>query len=501
MRSLSDLGPELAADLRAKDVDVARTLSVLDLLEAAPPPASSTLRLPAQDDRRVRDRETGMPLRMPFDEAKRAIDALDVPFDLDFHAEREGDEAVIQEKELERLGILLFPRLAYGVLNGGSATSYADEKKNSELDPAAFDLLGGEFSRAAAAFRDRPKGTTSAFFRKDGSGGPSFLLLKMRALLLRALQYRNLTGDHSTALLPFFQMTSPATEAALRESYREYRNDPLIAPLVEMTGVDPTEPLGAVQPMLAALTHSEQGLPRGIFDRAWGKANSGLALPGGHGENFRVLAGAYRALRDRGVRWAYLGNVDNSGYTIDPVSVAMLALSGADASFEFSWKTRVDVKGGVLVEGGDGKLSVADIGQALSREDLDREEASGKRALFNCATGLFDLDWLVPRLDSIADALPIRVSDQDKEAGRYAQAEQTTWEVLGLMEKPLVLAVAKARRFVAAKTLMETLLASPVAVKLQYSAGAGAGIKAVSAGLRAGMNQLLKTEYGLEAGT
>ena len=80
--------------------------------------------------------------------------------------------------------------------------------------------------------------------------------------------------------------------------------------------------------------------------------------------------------------------------------------------------------------------------------------------LFNCATGLFDLAALVPKLERIAAALPLRLSDQDKDAGRYSQAEQSTWEVVGILDRPLGFAVEKSERFLAAKLLAETILGS-----------------------------------------
>ena len=503
MRLLSDVSPALVADLRAKGADLERTLVVLDLLDAeygrTGHEAEALMSLPANEDGRISDRTGPRDFRMNSSEAEKRIAKLDLPISLEKLARRDGEEAVFSEEALHRLGTLLYPYVAYGVLNGGSATTYIDAKKNLELDPAAFEALRVPFESAALAARDTPKGATSAYYEADGKPGPSFLLLKMRSLLLRAMEYRSLTGDDKTQILPFFQMTSDATCEQLNAAYEAYRRDPLIAPLIEHTGIDPTAAIGAVQPLLAAITHSSEGFPRRIFDRAFGRADSGIALPGGHGENFRVLASTYRRLKDRGIRWAYLGNVDNSGYTVDPVAVAITALRGANAAFEFSWRTSMDVKGGVLVEGHDGKLSVADIGQAIDRETLASEEASGKRALFNCATGLFDLDYLVPRLEGIMDHLPIRVSEQDKEGGRYAQAEQTTWEVLGLMEDPLIFAVAKEKRFVAAKTLMESLLASPIGETIEKNEAVDAGLRAASARLRSGFGRLLETEYGFSA--
>jgi len=130
----------------------------------------------------------------------------------------------------------------------------------------------------------------------------------------------------------------------------------------------------------------------------------------------------------------------------------------------------VDVKGGILVETAEGR-TVADIGPAISFDEVRRLEASGASILFNCAIGLFDLDWLVPRLDEIARGLPLRVSDQDKDAGKYSQAEQVTWEVTGILPSFLAFAVSKYDRFIAAKLLAETLLTSGIA----GSGGAGSG--------------------------
>lgn len=491
----------LLNNLESKGADIRRTLSVLDLLEtsgaAGNAPPAEGLRIPSASDSRIIDRTVPATLKLPVEAAAARLRKLALPIDCLPFA-RTGTEAVFSEAELRKIGILLFPRVAYGVLNGGSATSYIDRKKNRELDPAAFDLLRDEFDAAAALSKDAPKGVTPAFVAENGTMGPSFLTLKMRSLLLRAAEYRTLTGDESTPLLPFFQMTSEGTDKPLRDAYRRYAKDPLLEGLIGKNGVDPTQAIGAVQPLLAALTHSAEGLPRGIFARAWGKENEGLALPGGHGENFRVLAPVYRALRDSGIRWAYLGNVDNSGYTVDPVSIALIALKGASAAFEFAWKTPVDVKGGILVERGDGRLSVGEIGQGVDKAALSEAEKAGKPILFNCATGLFDLDYLVPRLESIADELPIRVSDQDKEAGRYAQAEQNTWDIVGLLDDPLIFAVAKEKRFVAAKMLLETLLASPAGAKIASAAEVAPGLKETSARLRTGFARLLRSEFGLD---
>jgi len=137
-----------------------------------------------------------------------------------------------------------------------------------------------------------------------------------------------------------------------------------------------------------------------------------------------------------------------------------------------------------------GKITCADIGPSIGFDDVLAFEASGKPVLFNCAIGLFDLGKLIERLDELPYKLPLRITDQDKDVGRYAQAEQITWEIIGLLDDPLFLAVEKPRRFIAAKMLMETILTS-----LPPEDGKGAGL--VAEELHRGLVALLTSEYGL----
>jgi hypothetical protein len=295
--------------------------------------------------------------------------------------------------------------------------------------------------------------------------------------------------------MPLFQMTSVSNDAELAKAYGEYRSHPLIAPLASELKLEGARWATGVQPMIAAYTHSSEGRPKRVFDKAHGKSDSALALPGGHGQCFRVLAPALRALRASGIRYAYLGNVDNLGYIPDPVEIAILALSGRCAAFDFSLRTPMDVKGGILVETPDGR-TVADIGPAISLDEVTRLESEGGSILFNCAVGLFDLDYLAPRLDEVGRKLPVRFTDQDKDAGRYSQAEQVTWEVASILPGFLAFAVDKYDRFIAAKLLAETLLTS----------GAAAGdpripadLAETSRKLKAALDGKLAGPYGLEA--
>ncbi len=503
--------------MRRKGIDVALSLELLEGINSGrlgidPPIKASSL--PSQDDAAVLDSRAGNPLRVDRNALAERLGALGLPAVLARDAEGTEREAVLGVRALEDLGWALLPRTAYGVLTGGSATSYVDEKRNRAFDPELFERFRSDFDRLARIATGKPKGVAPAYLDASGEPGPSYLRLKQRALLLMAREaLRRADGPLSAAdprrtseygppLRPF-HMPSVVNEAAVASHIKEAREDPLTAGLIRETGLDVSAFLAAAQPMVCAYTHSSEGFPRRVFDRAYGKEENALPLPGGHGQCFSVLADVFRALLAEGKRFAYLCNVDNLGALPSPLAVGALAASGRPAAFDFSRRTPMDAKGGVLVRTEDGRLTCGDIGAAIGAEELDAMETAGGAALFNCATGLFDLEWLVPRLGALSERLPLRLSDQDKDAGKYSQAERIAWEAIGLIDDPLIISVEKSERFLAAKTLMETVLMS-------RSGPAAAGLEAAppipdtprwraAAPLGAGLSRLLAGAYGLSA--
>jgi UTP--glucose-1-phosphate uridylyltransferase len=486
----------LRRDMKSKNIDVELTLSILKdynggLYDNVKPVKATGV--PTVDNRTVISMDKGLSYTRPAEQVRELLAKLDLP--LPVAAVVSGTDIQFPQAALAELGERLYPRTAYGILNGGSATSYADRKKNLAFGEDVFAALETPFEEMARLCEGRPKGLTPAYINPDGTPGASFLQLKLRARLLAALAYRRSYGPPSRPILPLFQMSSGGTDAELTRAYAEYEEDELLRPLTKILGVRACDFRTGVQPLIGAYTHSEAGRPKGVFDQAFGKPDSSLALPGGHGQCFRVLSPALRALHESGVRYAYLGNVDNLGYIPDPMEIGLLALSGQSAAFDFSVRTPVDVKGGILVETEGGKRMVADIGPAIAFSELRRLEEGGAMVLFNCATGLFDLDWLVPRLDEIARTLPVRFSDQDKEAGRYSQAEQVTWEVTALLPSFLSFAVNKADRFIAAKMLAETLMTSGVGVE---DPRMPPDLAATSSLLHTGLEMKLAKTYGME---
>jgi UDP-N-acetylglucosamine pyrophosphorylase len=389
------------------------------------------------------------------------IDELNLSLDLKNYGNfKESDESILFSKaQLSRLGIALAPVISYGVLNGGSASSYVDKKKNKKAFGKLFDIYEKYFSKMIPLAKGKPKGLTPAYINEDGSVGEPFFKLKLRALLIKTLKYMSLHNLESVKN-PYqvFQMDSILNSEEISQALQQYSNDPLLVDLMTATGNTMTNVYTGSQPLLAALTH--EGKPYDVFTNAHGQDNSLIPMPAGHGHNFEVLKDVYQKLHSEGKRFAYLTNIDNLANTVNDAAVAYLALTGKHAGFEFSVKTPADTKGGIALIDQFGKLNCGDMGVAIPHDVVNDFESRGNKILFNTAIGLFDLNYLISKLDDIIENLPMRHSVQDKDSGKYSQLEQVTWEVLGMIENPVIFAVDKYDRFLAAKTLIEGLMAS-----------------------------------------
>ena len=507
-----DISEDLRKQMEEKGVDVELTREILENYNRGKYDSIEPIqakRLPTMDTEGVLDVTGKITWSASLEEVRDRMDKLLPGIDparygrIGKDEKAEGEERIVfDRKGLSEIGSRLLPLVAYGVLNGGSATSYVDRKKNTSYSETLMAAAREEFDRIAEIAGNRSKGVTPGYVNPDGSPGASFLELKMRALLIGELLSSRAAeiGGKERGGITMFQMTNVNNNEEIAEEYRGFRSSPLLAELIRETGNDITRVKTGIQPMIAAYTHSDAGRPKKLFTEAYGEEGRILPLPGGHGQNFQVLKDVYTGLREEGKRFAYLGNVDNLGNTVDPVTLALLALSGKQAGFEFAFKTPIDVKGGILVIDESDHLNCADIGPAVSEEDVRRHEEKGKPILFNCATGLFDLEYLVTSLERIIDELPVRFSDQNKDAGKYSQAEQVTWEVLGLMDDFFVFGVEKPKRFLAAKLLLESLVTSGVGLD-RLESGEGDVSKEfldVASRLKQGLEEKLATVYGMK---
>ncbi|QEN06111.1 hypothetical protein EW093_15930 [Thiospirochaeta perfilievii] len=396
---------------------------------------------------------------------------------------------ILNRELLEEIGVNLYPFFSFGVLNGGSATSYVDYKKNRDFSPQLLNSLSDIFENLTALYKNRAKGITPAFINPNGVAGPSFMELKMRSLLLEAKRYKKLTGKGNKQLFPIFQMTSTSNNDSIISYYQSIKSSKYLKKLTGDTGINITDVLTGVQPLILAYTHSKHGAKKQIFLDEKGNP---LPLPGGHGHCFYTLKQTFHELYNRGIKFVSIGNVDNIGYTVDPLSLALLGITNKEATFDFSFKTTFDVKGGVLIRESSNKINCADLGVAISKDEVVAAESMDKPILFNCATGLFNLEHLIKNLDYIIDKLPTRFTDQNKDVGLYSQAEQVTWEVISILDDFLILAVDKYDRFLASKLLLENLATSGLVQNIDDET-----LKQCAVELNRGLVNNLKNKFNL----
>lgn len=418
-------------------------------------PRAQLKEIPQIDNRTILDCTGNISIHFNESNVRRVFEKFNLPESLLLKCIK--SDFLFDNELLSEIGIHLYPTFSYGVLNGGSATSYADRKKNEDFNSELFNNFESLFLELSTSYKGKAKGITPAFINPNGEPGPSFMELKMRSLLIEAKKYKEVTGNSNTNLFPMFQMTSTYNNDDIHDFYRTCKDSKYIKSLAHETGIDITNVLTGVQPLISAYTHSKDGDTKSIFLT---ENNEPLPLPGGHGQCFLVLKSVFNELFNKGIRFITIGNVDNVGYTLDPKSLALLALSEKQAAFDFSFKTEFDVKGGVLIRDQFDRINCADLGVAVSKEDIKLAEESKTPILFNCATGMFNLEYLINNIDNIIIKLPTRFSDQNKDIGKYSQGEQVTWEVIGLLDDFLIMAIDKYDRFLASKLLLENLVTS-----------------------------------------
>ena len=119
-------------DMKSKNVDISLTLSILDRLnrnDFSDEPVTVSA-LPSPDDQAVVDCSGSLTYSVKKSLAIDAFQKLELSINPAGFGSISGGELTFDRDGLEKLGIALAPLLSYGVLNGGSATSYADTVKN-----------------------------------------------------------------------------------------------------------------------------------------------------------------------------------------------------------------------------------------------------------------------------------------------------------------------------------------------------------------------------------
>ncbi|MCL2792819.1 MAG: UTP--glucose-1-phosphate uridylyltransferase [Spirochaetaceae bacterium] len=486
----------LISEMEKNNIDLDLTKKILNAINS-PDSINKSFKVkgvPSPNNKIIVDLSEEVKWEISYELAKENLKKLTDAISLPKKEISNNGTITLNREELENIGLYLLPFTSLGILNGGSATSYVDCIKNSSYNESLFKYCEKLFLDLNKKYKNYPKGLAPAYIHSDYSVGYSFLELKMRSLLVKAKKYIETTGKRDLGHL-LFQMASSNNNDQLAKKFKEFANSNIIKRLADETGIDITSPLSKIQPLIPAFTHSSFGNKKEIFTNAYGENGRILPLPGGHGHNFQALRNIYETLYKQGKRFVYLGNVDNIGFNIDFAEVAILALSGKEAAFDFSFKTPVDVKGGILVYDENNRFNCEDIGLTIPLDFVKEEEKKGKAILFNCATGLFNLEYLVKNLDRIIDNLPLRLSDQEKDAGKYSQAEQTTWEVIGLLDDFIIFGVNKYKRFLASKLIMENMLISrPSCIFSYFDKNKCDPMNSISIKMKKGLDSILEEE-------
>ncbi len=269
-----------------------------------------------------------------------------------------------------------------------------------------------------------------------GFGGPKGALpigpVTDRSLFaLQAEKIRFLRSRHG-AEIPWYVMTSAATDAATRELFSQNR----------CFGLAPGEVHFFQQRTMPAVDFAGRLLldrPDHVFEN-----------PDGHGGAVPALAasGALAELEDRGCTHVFTYQVDNPLVRIaDPVYLGLHAETGAEVSCKVVEKRDPGEKVGhvALVDGRIGIVEYTEIDPAAR----DARNASGTLALWAGAISIYVLDApFLRRLAAEADeALPFHVSPKkipalDDAGALHCPSEPNGWK----LERFLFDALPRARR-------------------------------------------------------
>jgi UTP--glucose-1-phosphate uridylyltransferase len=184
--------------------------------------------------------------------------------------------------------------------------------------------------------------------------------------------------------------------------------------------------------------------------------------PPGHGDLFTALVtrGTLAALRDAGIRYAFVSNADNLGATLDPAILGHVIAGGIPFLMEVADRTEADAKGGHLARQGQ-RLILRESAQCAPQDTASFQDYRRHR-YFNTNNLWLDLDALQARLDAIGGLhLPLirnakTVDPRDSTSPAVFQLESAMGAAIGVFEGAAALRVPRSR-FSPVKTTADLL--------------------------------------------
>ncbi len=201
-------------------------------------------------------------------------------------------------------------------------------------------------------------------------------------------------------------------------------------------------------PRIDAETKLPVTLPPGNEAEEW--------TPPGHGDVYLALAlgGLLETLLERGVRWAFVSNVDNLGATIDPRIPAHLAVAGLDFAMEVTPKTPADIKGGPLARCRD-RLTLIE-GSQVPEHALAEFEDIGRFKEFNTNSLWWNVEAVRDAIGADRLEMPMIVNAKTVLGKDVVQLETAMGAAIGSFERAGGLRVSR-RRFAPVKATSDLL--------------------------------------------
>lgn len=201
-------------------------------------------------------------------------------------------------------------------------------------------------------------------------------------------------------------------------------------------------------PRIDAETKLPVELPPGNEAEEW--------TPPGHGDVYLALAlrGLLETLLERGVRWAFVSNVDNLGATIDPRIPAHLAQAGLDFAMEVTPKTPADVKGGPLARWRE-RLMLIERSQVPEHALADFEDITRFRE-FNTNSLWWNVETVRDAVRADRLEMPMIVNPKTVLGKDVVQLETAMGAAIGSFERAGGLRVSR-RRFAPVKATWDLL--------------------------------------------
>lgn len=181
--------------------------------------------------------------------------------------------------------------------------------------------------------------------------------------------------------------------------------------------------------------------------------------PPGHGDLYPSLreSGLVESLRQRGIRWAFVSNVDNLGAVLDLRILRWLAEQQPPFLMEVTRRTESDRKGGHLARHAQtGQLLLREVAQC-PEQDAEAFADIERHRFFNTNNLWIDLEALDQRWDDlplIVNRKPLRPDQPDTQP--VIQLETAMGAAIGTIEGARAIEVPRTR-FVPVKTTSDLL--------------------------------------------